>query len=198
MEHRVVKKSTGEVRIVHERCQHFRDESGRIIRSVGMVHDITERKKAEAALHATEEEFRRAIEEAPIPVIMHAEDGQVLQISSAWTELTGYTAAHMPTFEAWLNSAYGEGADEVREHVHELFKGTRRSINIEFPIRTRDGRMRHWSFSASAPGTLADGRRFVVGMAVDITERMRTKEERQRLLAKFSTNATGCRRSSTA
>jgi PAS domain S-box-containing protein len=49
-EHRVVRKSTGETRTVQERCEHIRDASGRIIRSVGMVHDITERKQAEEAL----------------------------------------------------------------------------------------------------------------------------------------------------
>jgi PAS domain S-box-containing protein len=47
IEHRVVRKATGEIRYVHEKCEHFRDETGKIIRSVGMVHDITERKKAE-------------------------------------------------------------------------------------------------------------------------------------------------------
>src|SRR5208337_1169123 len=34
IEHRVIRKLDGEVRIVHEKCNHFRDESGRIIRSV--------------------------------------------------------------------------------------------------------------------------------------------------------------------
>jgi PAS domain S-box-containing protein len=50
IEHRVVRKSTGEIRTVHERCEHIRDASGRIIRSIGMVHDITERKQMEEAL----------------------------------------------------------------------------------------------------------------------------------------------------
>ena len=45
IEHRVVRKSTGEIRYVHEKCEHLRDETGRIVRSVGMVHDITERKR---------------------------------------------------------------------------------------------------------------------------------------------------------
>ncbi len=48
--HRVVQKSTGEVRWVHEKCEHVRDGDGRIVRSVGMVQDITERKRAEDAL----------------------------------------------------------------------------------------------------------------------------------------------------
>ena len=50
IEHRVVRKGSGEVRIVHERCHHVRDETGKIVRSAGMVHDITERKRAEEAL----------------------------------------------------------------------------------------------------------------------------------------------------
>jgi len=47
IEHRVIRKHTGEIRFVQERCQHFRDASGAIVRSVGMVHDITGRKRAE-------------------------------------------------------------------------------------------------------------------------------------------------------
>jgi PAS domain S-box-containing protein len=154
--------------------------------------DIAERKPAEAtlrasvdALRASEEQFRRAIEDAPIPVIMHAEDGEVLQISRTWTELTGYTLADVPTVDAWLNHAYGDGADMVRNHVHQLFAGDVRTLNIAFDIRTRAGDLRHWSFNASAPGTLRDGRRFVVGMALDITERKRTEmalAEKARLL----------------
>jgi PAS domain S-box-containing protein len=50
IEHRVVQRSNGEIRVVHEKCEHIRDEAGRIVRSVGMVHDITERKRAEAEL----------------------------------------------------------------------------------------------------------------------------------------------------
>jgi len=126
--------------------------------------DITERQRVE-------EQFRRAIEAAPIPIIMQAEDGEVLQISRTWTELTGYTLADVPTFDAWLTRAYGEGADSVRNHMHELFKEEQRTLNVEFPIRTRNGDTRYWNFSASSPGTLRDGRRFIVGMAVDLTER---------------------------
>lgn len=50
IEHRVIRQSNGEIRIVHEKCEHFRNEAGQIIRSVGMVHDVTEQKQAEAKL----------------------------------------------------------------------------------------------------------------------------------------------------
>jgi len=47
IEHRVVRKNTDEVRWVQERCEHLRNSDGRIIRSMGMVLDITERRQAE-------------------------------------------------------------------------------------------------------------------------------------------------------
>lgn len=50
IEHRIVRKASGEIRYVHERCEHVRDQFGKIIRSVGMVQDITERRLAEDEL----------------------------------------------------------------------------------------------------------------------------------------------------
>jgi len=52
IEHRLIKENSGEVRHVLEKCQHERDESGAVIRSIGMVQDITERKLNEKALLA--------------------------------------------------------------------------------------------------------------------------------------------------
>ena len=57
IEHRVVRKSDNAVRIVHEKCEHFRDETGTIVRSIGMVHDITERKKAEEEIKRLNEDL---------------------------------------------------------------------------------------------------------------------------------------------
>ena len=59
IEHRVVRPD-GEIRYVHERCEHIRGNGGGIVRSVGMVHDITERKQAEEALWESKERLALA------------------------------------------------------------------------------------------------------------------------------------------
>jgi two-component system, chemotaxis family, CheB/CheR fusion protein len=59
IEHRIVRKPSEEIRIVHEKCEHFRDASGRIIRSGGMVHDVTEQKRAERDIRRQIEELER-------------------------------------------------------------------------------------------------------------------------------------------
>jgi two-component system CheB/CheR fusion protein len=148
----------------------YRTERDKINGVVITFVDITERRRLAESLLKSEEQLRRTIQDAPIPIIMHAEDGEVLQVSRSWTELTGYKPNELPTFDAWLTTAYGEGADEVRAYMKDLFRGSRKKLEVDFRIKTREG-IRYWTLSASAPGTLLDGRRFVIGMALDITDR---------------------------
>ncbi|HLD28840.1 MAG TPA: ATP-binding protein, partial [bacterium] len=63
IEHRVVRKSDAEIRIVHEKCEHVRDASGKVVRSIGMVHDITEKKSAEEILARDREMLEKLVEE---------------------------------------------------------------------------------------------------------------------------------------
>jgi two-component system, chemotaxis family, CheB/CheR fusion protein len=63
IDHRIVRKTTGEVRVVHEKCEHFRNESGRIIRSVGMILDVTDRKQAEEILKKVHEDLEKRVQE---------------------------------------------------------------------------------------------------------------------------------------
>lgn len=46
-EHRIVRMPGGEIRYIHQKCEHIKDAAGRVIRSYGMIHDITSRKESE-------------------------------------------------------------------------------------------------------------------------------------------------------
>ena len=69
IEHRVVRNHTGDIRVVHEKCEHFRDATGKIIRSVGMVHDITERKQMEEELRKSRDELEIKVQERTAEVL---------------------------------------------------------------------------------------------------------------------------------
>ena len=77
IEHRIIRRSSGEIRFVHEKCEHFRDPAGQVIRSIGMVHDITERKQAEEALRESEERFHSLADSMPQLVWTALPDGTV-------------------------------------------------------------------------------------------------------------------------
>jgi PAS domain S-box-containing protein len=63
IEHRIVRYPSCEIRIVHEKCEHFRNQAGQTIRSVGMVRDITESKQAEEALRKAHDELELRVQE---------------------------------------------------------------------------------------------------------------------------------------
>jgi len=88
IEHRIVRRDTGEIRTVHEKCEHIRDASGRIVRSIGMVHDVTEQKRAESLRRALAEQERlrlgAAVELATEAVVMAENDGRILYVNAAF------------------------------------------------------------------------------------------------------------------
>jgi PAS domain S-box-containing protein len=59
IEHRIICRKTGEIRHVLEKCRHERGSSGAVVRSIGMVQDITERKLAQTRMAEQMAELQR-------------------------------------------------------------------------------------------------------------------------------------------
>ncbi len=91
IEHRIVRKATSEVRVVHEKCYHIRDKTGRIIRSLGMVHDITDRKRMENALRESEQRWVTTLSSIGDAVIATDVNGKVTFMNAVAEALTGWT-----------------------------------------------------------------------------------------------------------
>ena len=78
-------------------------ETGRVTELAVFGRDVTDEKKALEELRNSEERLRRAVIEAPFPIMLHAEDGEVLLLSRRWTELSGYTLWDIPNTSDWAN-----------------------------------------------------------------------------------------------
>lgn len=63
IEHRILRGDNRELRYIAEQCEHIRDESGRIVRSIGRVHDITGPKLVGLELLHRHEELQAAYEQ---------------------------------------------------------------------------------------------------------------------------------------
>jgi PAS domain S-box-containing protein len=161
------------VEIVANYLQYGHDE-----RVCGFVRNITERKQAEANLLQSEKQFRLAIEEAPFPIMMHADDGEVLAINNAWTEISGYVFADIPNIDAWTELAYGVRKQSVIEDIKSLYSLGSRKNEGEYEIVCKDGSKRIWDFSSVSLGSLPDGRRTALSMASDVTFRKKSEEEK--------------------
>ena len=131
-------------------------------------------------LFDSQQQLRRTIQFSPFPLMVHAEDGEVLQISEAWTDITGYELADIPTVRDWLARAYGERQALVLKGVESLYSIEKRVDEGEFVITTRWGEQRTWHFSTTPLGQFC-GKRLVISMAADVTERNMAEEQLRRL-----------------
>ncbi len=138
--------------------------------------EIVERKRTEEQLRASEERFRQAVVNAPFPIMIHAEDGQILQINQVWTELTGYAIYEIPTIAEWTQKACPERKEIVRSLIAQSYDRNYRVDQGELVITTKDGANRIWNFSCAPLGKLTDGRRVIISMATDITERKQAEK----------------------
>jgi len=109
-------------------------------------------------------------------MMIHAENGEILEINKAWSEATGYTHADIPTIASWLKSAYGENVQAIQKIIDRVYGINHRVDQGERVIRCKDGSVRTWHFSAAPVGELSDGRRYVVSMAQDVSERQAAQD----------------------
>lgn len=158
----------------------LRESDGQPKFFISVIEDISERKQIQASLRQSEERFRSALFNAPLPILLHTEDGEVLQVNYAWTRLSGYSYRDIPTLNDWLERAYGEQREQVQTDIDRILPLKRPTPMGEYTIHTAMGTTRIWDIYAS-PLQALENQRLVVAMALDITERKQAEEALRQL-----------------
>jgi PAS domain S-box-containing protein len=68
-----------------------RDESGAPELCLAVLHDVTDRKRTEAALRLSEARYRALVEQAPLSIQILSPDGTTLEVNAAWERLWNAT-----------------------------------------------------------------------------------------------------------
>ena len=167
----------GEIRWVRFDSRPERMPDGGVICD-GIIIDVTEEEERKEALRQSEQRFRLANFHSPFPVMLHADDGEVIQVNDAWTHITGYMQEQTPTVEAWLRLAYP--TDDAKEGIRRFIAKAWEQIGVmHHPgqrVRCAGGEERIWDISGVNLGKLPDGRWLRMGTAVDVTERHQQEE----------------------
>jgi PAS domain S-box-containing protein len=154
---------------------------------ISMVSDISDRKKAEEALRASEQRFRSLADQAPLMIGMTDECGKITFLNKTWLEFRGKTLEEEAGW-AWVAGLHPADRDRVVAEI-ESAVGQRLPYSIEYRIQDRLGSY-HWLLDTAAPFQGPDGRpQGYIGTAVDITgrkaaeEALKGSEQRYRSLA---------------
>lgn len=175
----------GELRWLHSQAFPIQDETGQVVRIVGTVEDITDRKQAEAALQESEERFRKAFDEAPIGMSLVTTNGQFLKANTRYCQLVGYSEAELQsmTFQA-ITHPDDLGQDEAG--MHQMLAGHRPTFEMEKRYITKQGTVIP-VLMKTAPIRDASGQTlYCVGHIQDLRERLKVERMKDEFISVVS------------
>ena len=147
--------------------------------------DVTERRRAELALRASEQRFRDMADHAPVMIWVTGADGRCTFLNRPWYEYTGQAPAAGLGF-GWLDAVHPEDRPAAERAFHEATAaGT--PFRVDYRLRRHEGGGRHawrWCIDAASPWLGDDGTfRGFVGSVVDVHDR---HEAEARLRASYA------------
>jgi PAS domain S-box-containing protein len=150
------------------------DEQGGMLRIVGMVRDITDRKRAEQDLRESEGRFRLVANKAPVLIWMSGTDKLCTFFNQCWLDFTGRTM-EQELGEGWASGVHPEDLQRCLRIYSGAFDA-RVEFEIEYRLRRSDGKYR-WIVDYGVPRVESDGTFCgYIGSCVDITERKLSEE----------------------
>ena len=166
----------------------MRDAGGNPIGFRGLSRDITERKRMEDALRASEERSRTIIETIPDPYFENDLSGQFVYANAAYANLLGATPEEIPKtpFRDFLSK---EDADKIVTLYKTVYKTGMTLKNVEMEARTKQGEKRSINLSVGLIRDHQGNPSGFHGIIRDVTEKKKAQAliiESERKLREYS------------
>ena len=145
-----------------------KNATGKVSHLVAILHDLTDRKRAEEALRDSEVQFRRLFEAAKDGIlILDAETGMILDVNPFLVEMLGYSHNQFLGKNIW---ELGFFKDVVANKANFATLQEQEYIRYEdMPLETADGRRRDVEFVSNV--YQVDHRKIIQCNIRDITDR---------------------------
>jgi PAS domain S-box-containing protein len=137
------------------------NDAGIMVRLVGMTADITERKRAEEQLRASEERSREIVQKSPVAMLIERGPEEMCElVNDRFVAIFGYTKEDIPSVAEWWPLAYPDEAyrNAIRTkwemRIKEACKGNAEFSVMEAKVRCKDGSYRYVEFHFAPLGDI--------------------------------------------
>ncbi|GGH21806.1 hypothetical protein GCM10007036_26360 [Alsobacter metallidurans] len=184
-EFRIVRPSGAE-RWVVARGRIIRDAAGRAVRGIGTLHDVTDRKRSELALRASEGRLRATHENAAVGIAELGADGRIKSVNEALCRITGYAREEMLGAQNFTFVSDRGFAEQDEALFRRQRAGEIESYELEKKISTKGGEER-WTHVSSTSVRSGTGEfLYAVRVVQDITDLKTAANQREMLLAELN------------
>lgn len=158
------------------------DETGKITGIRSTLQDITERRAAERALRGKDEFTASLLEHSPIAILVLNEDTSIRYVNPSVERLTGYSSGEILGLRApypwWTGDPDSGDTTEWKEHLLRGCSGVNRLF------KKKNGET-FWVEVTSTPINGHQEPPYALMVWLDVTERKRAAEEREKLQARL-------------
>jgi two-component system, cell cycle sensor histidine kinase and response regulator CckA len=168
-----IKTTSGEEKWLFDSSMQTRDDQGRTVRSLGIIHDVTEQKRAEIALRESEEKYRSLVENLNDVIFTVDSEGYVTYFNSIITKLFGYTIDELidRKFDSFVFP------DDLPGLLAELESTLAGNLSpYEFRVLDKKGKIHHVRTSSQP---IYEGKQVIglSGILTDITSQRQLEEQ---------------------
>ena len=161
------------------------DEVGGIGGVILSAEEVTAQRRSEAALRESEEKFRNAFAEAAVGFVMGDAAGAILEANRAFCRLTGYSVEELKSMRL-TDLLHPDDRAEDNALIEALRGDGSPHYVVESRYVRKDGAIIWVRKSASLTHGAETGRRWIVKLVEDVTERRRSEEIAARTVAQLS------------
>lgn len=184
-EFRIIRPS-GELRWVAGSGRVHQEPGSASPRMISVNYDITERRRAEAALRESEQRFRASFAHAAIGFALTTADGYYLDANPAFIALTGYTLHELRTIRM-AALIHAEDREETQQHIEGLLFGQISNLVIETRYVRKSGASVWVRQSSSLVRNAVGAPQWMITLIEDVNDRKQAevslRESRTKLKA---------------
>ncbi len=167
------RRKDGEKRLLAWWCRVLKDDRGRVTGALSSARDITEQKRSQEALNASEIRYRRLFEAAKDGIlILNADTGTILDVNPFLIEMLGFSHDEFLGKRIWDLGFFGDIVDSQARFEELQRKEYVRYENL--PLERADGRRLEVEFVSNV--YKVSGQKVIQCNIRDITDRKRAED----------------------
>jgi two-component system NarL family sensor kinase len=176
-----IRSAAGDIRYVEAFCEPRFDQAGRYLGMTGICIDVTDRVKAEEALHQSRESFKTVVNLVPDLIWRSELNGDTHWYNQRWLDYTGQTLEEASAY-GWLDAIHPDDKEQSLKAFQWAIK-TKRPFKQEHRIRNINGQYQ-WFLVQAEPFYDENGEITKwFGTATNIHDRKQAEEQLQNLNA---------------
>jgi PAS domain S-box-containing protein len=162
-----------------------RDANGNPDYFVSVYQDITERKKAEDQIRASEERYRAIYNQAFIGIAQVSIEGEFMQVNEQLCHIMGYSKEEL-IGKTFMEITHDDNMEESIRYRTLLLDGRIENFTLEKKYIHKSGSIIHANLTSSLVRNSEGEPDYFVSVFQDITERRRTEEKIEMQAAKLN------------